>query len=476
MVVDDRGEARWGMAMGATRADELLARLTSSRTIWLKWALACASLSGCGASTGGGETRGEPGVSPEGLAGDGSLGPCADVELGCYRVAWEHQLDFGDDASYSGMSFSPLGTLFVAGTTVGGFPESPVVGETDAFVVSLDPSSGTQTLGWAYHPGAAETGTAIAATREGDVLLFGITQSSGTPFLAKFTPMGEQLWRTELTEGPSSFSGWALEVDEAGNSYVAGTGLPGEGAGFLGFVLKFDSSGQPLWTRPLQGERSSSARGLALDGDRGVVIAGQLDLAESSGAALVIKLDAEGNELWTTLLDADNTDAANEVAVDGLGRIVVTGTTQGELMGQPSGGGTDAFVAQLDPQGEVRWIRQWGGEAEERAYDVKVTPAGRVFVSGTSLRPGTPDGEAGEVWPWAADGFLYEIDSDGVESRQHELPMSDGRLADFPYEVRLDSSGDLYIAGANYEDDDRSADFADPSTGFVLKLELPAPR
>lgn len=74
--------------------------------------------------------------------------------------------------------------------------------------------------------------------------------------------------------------------------------------------------------------------------------------------AFIAKFDADGNELWTTLIGTPQEDIATGVSFVGTSLIVV-GTTKGQLDG-PGIGGTDGFIATLNDDGTTKSVHQFG--------------------------------------------------------------------------------------------------------------------
>lgn len=92
---------------------------------------------------------------------------------------------------------------------------------------------------------------------------------------------------------------------------------------------------------------------MALDhaGDAHVVGSTERNLPgqRSAGGSdfFVRKYDVSGNEMWTRQFGTDDTDLALAVVVDGTGQAHAIGSTRGALPGQASAGGRDAVIVKL---------------------------------------------------------------------------------------------------------------------------------
>jgi hypothetical protein len=122
-----------------------------------------------------------------------------------------------------------------------------------------------------------------------------------------------------------------------------------------------------------------------------------------------------------------------DVAVDAMGRVLVTGYASGGLQG--GDGRPDAFVFQLDPAGEVRWW--WPSETADTDWGSAVAagPAGQAFVTGYVAGDfGAP--EEGRV-------FLVQIDADGEELWRRQFGAAQD---EYGLGVVADADGNAFVA------------------------------
>lgn len=109
----------------------------------------------------------------------------------------------------------------------------------------------------------------------------------------------------------------------------------------------------------------------------------------------VVKHDASGNVLWAKNFGSSLSDIVNDVCVDASNNIYITGTligatsattgvifagSQTNLTGQSG----DMYLAKLDPNGNVLWIRGANGSDNETGRSVCTDASGNVFVAGMS--------------------------------------------------------------------------------------------
>jgi hypothetical protein len=188
------------------------------------------------------------------------------------------------------------------------------------------------------------------------------------------------------------------------------------------------------WARQLTGEIQPSMNGLVVDavgntvvcGDfYGTLTIGTLPALTSAGQSdlFVAKFGADGTPLWVRSAGGANFDGAFDVAVDGAGRISITGyfespsvtfgsTTLNKL------GNMDILVAQYDANGTSLWAQRYGWTATsglEWGRAIVVDGDDNLYVAGqykTALQvPGLPDLQGCNG---REQGFLIKLDADGT--------------------------------------------------------------
>lgn len=201
------------------------------------------------------------GVTRGGLAGS-RAGNDLDGWIAKYSPAgealWVRQLgsSVGYDDPIAGVSTDADGNVLIAGRSFGAL-EGDNHGSADAFVAKL--SSAGELL-WIHQLGDADYDAAesVQADADGNVFIAGQLGGSfaggpgvvipGRPFVAKYSPAGEQLWLSALEDGAiGSVSSVAID---GGDALVAGYtsadwGAPNQGS-FDSFVARVSADGELL--------------------------------------------------------------------------------------------------------------------------------------------------------------------------------------------------------------------------------------
>jgi hypothetical protein len=299
----------------------------------------------------------------------------------------------------------------------------------DAYVTGID-TDGTQT----HWPITEATLSAIAMDAAGYIYVAGsrrVSSNAVDAFLAKLRPSGS-------VEYSVTFGGAAddvavdLAVDPTGNIFMVGmTTSPdfrssqgqscrgSAAAGSDAFVVRIDAQGSIAESTCLGGSGSDYAYGVALDPKGDLLVAGvtrSADLRVTDGAfqsryadnpcvpqsgcgdVFVAKLSSEELHVrWATYFGGSAADVPEGFALDAAGDIYITGWTKSRdlprhdavqqecLTAYYSFDCGDAFVMKLANSGSSLLFGSFiGGSAWETATSVAISPAGLVYLSGTT--------------------------------------------------------------------------------------------
>ncbi len=262
--------------------------------------------------------------------------------------------------------------------------------------------------------------------------------------------------RTHLLGTGADDIAHAVAVDGQSNLYVAGEtagalepGITAQGRDL--FLAKFDREGNHLWTRQYGSPGDDVALDMALDGNDNVYLAGKTNgsldgtTTASGDDGFLIKLDADGNPLWTRqIASTAGTETAQAVAIDANGQACVTGSTTGDLDGNAASGLNDIFLACYDTNGTRLWLSMIrrlpnGITTElsaENARAITIDGTGNLYIAGDRLDPFDPKN--------GIEMLIAKFDASG-NSVWVEIPVNAGN--DLANDLLLDDQGNLYVAG-----------------------------
>ncbi len=350
-----------------------------------------------------------------GLAASASLGQ---------NQAWLHQFGSIADELSSGAASDGAGGLYVAGETVGSLG-GPSSGNFDAWLARYD-AAGNRLWIRQFGTTAFDVAHMAAPDGAGGVFVSGYTDGviGTTPvgdrdaFIARYNGLGDRVWIRQFgTSGRDA--GEALISDGAGGVFIAGYtdgNLGGPNAGeWDAWIARLDSQGNTVWMRQLGGVSTDFASSLAA-GPAGGAYVGGLTFnslgAPSAGArdVWVALYNSSGTQQWIRQLGTTSDDylRRNNLASDGAGGVYLGGETLGSL-GGPNVGGSDAWLARYSVAGAELWKRQIGTPVGDVAWGLASSPAGRVFIGGSTR------GNLGGTNAGGQDAWLAEYNETGAQ-------------------------------------------------------------
>ncbi len=348
------------------------------------------------------------------------------------------------------LALSPQGEPVITGTFVGpaSFGSNMVAGfgGNDVFAAKFTTAG---QLAWLRTAGGTGTDYAsgVAVDASGNVFVtgslidgadFGTTNVTAafagvsTLFLAKYDAFGNLQW-VGLGDDPGGSLGFRVGTDLKGNAYVGGyftvsllhgsTTLRSSGGRDV-LVLKFDGNGLPVWATQAGGGGNDEVFGLGLNQAGEVFITGYFGGNASFGSTalnangksdiFLAKLNTNGPVAWVRQsgsISSDNTSQTGNLALDRAGNIYLTATTFRDATFSSivvtNIGGEDAFVAKYDRSGTIAWVSRSGSLFDDNNRALTADAAGNVLTGGIFNGPATVDGRP--VGNPGGDGFITRL-------------------------------------------------------------------
>ncbi|MBT7072511.1 MAG: hypothetical protein HN975_16655 [Anaerolineae bacterium] len=269
------------------------------------------------------------------------------------------------------------GGFLLTGTTISfGF------GKTDLFIVKLD---GNGDLVWSKVIGGhgSESGMTTLATNDG-YLVVGDTDSFGAGkkdlLVVKLGPDGQLDW-AKAFGGVENDNGSGVAQVEGGYIIGGTTWSFGAGEADAG-LIKIDPHGNVVWAKTIGG---SGAEGINWDGvrvtsDGGYAFGDKTSSfgAKGEGALFGVKLNSDGDLVWSTMIDGPQDDVGWTMNETENGFI-----TGGKLTIPQHGG--DVFFVKFDKEGKYLWARIFGEEGLDEIEEIKPTGGGYVMAGVTRI-------------------------------------------------------------------------------------------
>lgn len=290
----------------------------------------------------------------------------------------------------------------------------------------------------------------LATDARGNTVVVGSANGPGTvpqtrpqaAVVLKYGPRGRLLW-TRYYRPPSAgnqVSFAVVAVDASGSIYAGGYAA---GAGGMPphpvFLAKYSSAGKRLWARTYA--RSTYAaviNDIALDGLRGVYLTGSTEGAGPGSDMITLKYQPDGARSWVRRLDdaTGGDDQAMAITVV-AGGVYVAGFLSGPSTGE------DATVVKYTTGGAYRWAHGYsGGTNDYDAFvDIVGLAGGGVAVTGTSAGIGptlAPNDNA----------FVVALSANGSTRWSASYNSAPEYLDDVGSRIVQARGGAIYVAGS----------------------------
>jgi hypothetical protein len=243
--------------------------------------------------------------------------------------------------------------------------------------------------------GTGTGGTALPAFGDRDI------------YLSKYAQDGTFLWAKRYG-GLYSDYGYGVSTDSIGNAYVTGHFTTSAAIGALGtftsfgssdiYLMKHSPSGTPLWFKKFGGDQIESGYAIKTSKSGVSVISGEFSdtanfdmqqvISKGLTDVFIAKFDNNGNVLWVKSFGGTSDDASFGVFQDDQGNVYATGSFTGTVnfggvvLSSASAGNSDIFTLKMDPNGNVLWAKAKGSGVADEGRAINVDQDGNVLVTG----------------------------------------------------------------------------------------------
>jgi hypothetical protein len=265
--------------------------------------------------------------------------------------------------------------------------------------------------------------------------------SYNNTFIVKYDTGGNVVWAINTPDNGNQMGYLTNVVDASGNIYemgyfqnpalILGTDTilnAGPSTTSDIFIIKYDSSGNIIWTKGGNGENTDYAHNIAIDVAGNFYIAGlsrsnnfrfgQDTIHNSLNAAYIVKFDSAGQMIWYKTFSPYSIGWYS-IAIDSQNNIYLAGTISASTTIQtvtlvPPAANASLLV-KFDSNGNVIWAKCGGGQ--NNAFGVVVDSQGNPYILGSFLQNNisfdTVSLSAIHVSPWLDPIYVVKYDSSG---------------------------------------------------------------
>ncbi len=233
---------------------------------------------------------------------------------------------------------------------------------------------------WARNYGRHQQATSVVQNSDGSYMVCGVTglSSNNDFWMMKVNSAGDSLW-SQTFGGAESEQCYAI-LPTGDGGYVLGGGTGSFGAGGTDFwLVKTDANGGGLWSQTYGSDGSDFMYDAAPTSDCGFILCGSTDSLNVWGETdgWLVRTDAFGDTLWTRAFGGQFDDFLYSVQQTPDGGFVAAG---GKI---PFDGATfDFFLVKMDANGNGMWTRTFGEDGDDECSQVRVLGDGGYIMSG----------------------------------------------------------------------------------------------
>lgn len=285
----------------------------------------------------------------------------------------------------------------------------------------------------------------------------GPSLGNGDAWLLHCTPAGsiQEQWRFGGSD--ADFGRDMVEMSDGGlvivgYSYSTDGHVGNEQGGVALWVLRLDAEGNVLWSRTFGGSGFDSGNAVCATPDGGLLVVAETsstdgDILNALGGSdvWVFRLNASGELLWQQNFGGPLNDYGLAVLATNDGGYVVGGSSS-SVAGHVSGneGSYEAWLFKLDAVGELQWHRTYGGSGDDRVSGICPSESGGFVCTGFTR---SNDGDVSGFHGGFNDCWVFEVDAEGELLNQRCLGGSNGDVGHSI--VQVPSGGYAVAASTN---------------------------
>jgi hypothetical protein len=317
----------------------------------------------------------------------------------------------------------------------------------------------------------------MAATGSGGYILAGYTDSGDDDvtdtignldfWIVEIDADGVILWEDTYggTESdfcrsitPASDGGWIV----VGSTFSTDGDITDNAGNKDGWILKIDADGTLEWQHTYGGEGEDQINDVIATSDGGYFCVGASksltgDVEENQGLDdyWLLKLDADGELEWVKNYGGTRNDIANAVVETTSGYYIAgsVDSNDGDVVGNHSPAGMyfdDYWILHIDATGELVWAVCYGGEVDDAAEAIVINADGNFVIAGSSKsNDGDVSGHHGDTNRY--DYWVIEIDADANLLANNSFG---GTKDDECYALAYDLDGGYILAGESASSDE----------------------
>jgi hypothetical protein len=310
-------------------------------------------------------------------------------------------------------------------------------GNRDFYLVKTD--AGGDTVWTRTYGGMRDDiGMSVQQTSDGGYIIGGWSFAPGAAVadarLVKIAANGDSVWTGEYGGAGADAANSVQQTSDDGYILTGATSSFGASDGDV-YIVKTDAGGDTVWTRLIGGSGYDMGTSVQQTSDGGYVIAGVTFSYGAGGDVYLIRMDADGDTVWTRTFGSTDWESARSVQETSAGGYIIAGTTDSLGVGNE-----DVYLIKTDDQGHAAWTNTLGGAGEQFGISVDQTSDGGYIVAGFAADFGISkgiyvvrtDSSGAEIWSEVYGGHSAMPPTQFRRSRPASTSLQDPQLLSVP--------------------------------------------
>jgi hypothetical protein len=252
--------------------------------------------------------------------------------------------------------------------------------------------------------------------------------------ILKISKSGEKIWRNDFYAGNMS-SASAIVESENGNFFICGeTFRNWENSSVDILVVKTNSNGDTLWTKTYGGQEKDYGRKIITTSDGNILIAGKTESfgAGSLGDIYLIKLDYNGDTLWTKNYTDPDQEFPYHLLETQNGEYLVTGTNE------DNNNPREIYLLKVEPNGTKLWDKKIGPPTWKWGYSTIELSNNDLLICGQHT---------------IGEGYsqVLVVKTDNLGNTIWEKEYGEDKLSEKGNSIKKDLNGTFTITGSSYD-------------------------
>ncbi|MEA2054599.1 MAG: hypothetical protein U9O96_05735 [Candidatus Thermoplasmatota archaeon] len=265
------------------------------------------------------------------------------------------------------------------GYVMAGYAHSYGKGEADYWLIKTD-RSGNEEWNRTYGGKYDDFGMKVIKTKDRGYAIVGTTHSFNFPdddiWIIKTDKEGNMLWNKTFGGNKTEFGDDIIEIEDgyliSGITYSYTTY-----GGWDIWLVKADRQGNEIWSKTY-GWWDFEMNAHIIEVEEGYIIAGTtISTPTGWGDAYLIQIDRQGNEVWSKTYGGWDSDHVSSIKKTDDGYILAGATETYDV-----GNLFDAWLLKVDNNGNEVWNKSFGGRDREVANAVIPTKDGSYIIAG----------------------------------------------------------------------------------------------